>query len=570
MIHDAESGELLETHSFSGNIDAIAVSPDDSRLLIAVHLAPLQQMDLNDPARLLTPIAGGPNDHGGVYSMAFSSNGRWLAVGTHRSGFHLLDRKSKEWRNVKTEPSCNFLTFCNNDAWVAFGQGATQPDNVSIVDVETCSQIAPLPGAAASLSAGDPHGSTLAASSSDRIKIWSLPDRSLKLAIGKSEAKSVAINSSGNVIAISQPFSELRAGAVGIFDTTTGKLLRELITPLRTRISELAFSKDGSRLAACGLHGGIWIFDTNTWQEVGWKEDQPRSTCLTGLSVRPDGRVLATSDQDQRFRLWDLESIHLIATHVLAATNAYSASNVAFDSTGQFLVYANDLNTLSFADPKTGEPNGRFSIPVKGPVHSVVFHPQMPVLYAVAGDGEVYEIDAENRELIQKFPATDRTPIRLSMKLSRDGATMVIGVDYHTQHGIRLIDTLSGETISDSDVGFLDAEITPDLKSVFTITESKGILAPISDLNQYRPLSRVNPGRPGLGRTSAVNPVTGDLIASHGDGKLTFWKANGDLVREFPVGPPGGAITKLTHSPDGRYLLTANGNGTIYIFRVDN
>ena len=160
--------------------------------------------------------------------------------------------------------------------------------------------------------------------------------------------------------------------------------------------------------------------------------------------------------------------------------------------------------------------------------------------------------------------------MNLSMKLSRDGAMMVIGVDYHTEHGIRLIDTLSGTTVFDSKIGYLDAELTPNLKSVFTITGSKGMLAPISDLNQYKSLKTVSTVHPGTWRTSAVNPVTGELIACHGDGKLTFWKPNGDIIREIPVGPPGGAITKLTHSPDGRYMLTANGNGTIYIIRVDN
>ena len=34
------------------------------------------------------------------------------------------------------------------------------------------------------------------------------------------------------------------------------------------------------------------------------------------------------------------------------------------------------------------------------------------------------------------------------------------------------------------------------------------------------------------------------------------------------IGPPQGIIEHVTFTPDGRHLLTANGNGTIYVFRL--
>ena len=47
------------------------------------------------------------------------------------------------------------------------------------------------------------------------------------------------------------------------------------------------------------------------------------------------------------------------------------------------------------------------------------------------------------------------------------------------------------------------------------------------------------------------------------------WDAeSGALIETIKCGPPQGDIGQVAFTPDGRHLLTANGNGTVYVLRL--
>ena len=52
---------------------------------------------------------------------------------------------------------------------------------------------------------------------------------------------------------------------------------------------------------------------------------------------------------------------------------------------------------------------------------------------------------------------------------------------------------------------------------------------------------------------------------------MRLWNPNkkyGNLLKTFQLAPPGGGIHQVAFTPDGRHLITANGNGTIYVLRL--
>ena len=51
---------------------------------------------------------------------------------------------------------------------------------------------------------------------------------------------------------------------------------------------------------------------------------------------------------------------------------------------------------------------------------------------------------------------------------------------------------------------------------------------------------------------------------------MRLWERTTDGRRARTIGPApfGGPVRSVVLTPDGRYLVTANGNGTVYVLRL--
>jgi WD40 repeat protein len=66
----------------------------------------------------------------------------------------------------------------------------------------------------------------------------------------------------------------------------------------------------------------------------------------------------------------------------------------------------------------------------------------------------------------------------------------------------------------------------------------------------------------------ACRPGSTTVAVVVDDGTLRWWDPEaGQPARVFRLGPPEGLIRQLAFSPDGEYLATANGNGTVFLLR---
>jgi WD40 repeat protein len=154
---------------------------------------------------------------------------------------------------------------------------------------------------------GDNAGRWLVTGSVDKtLRVWSVEDGSLANTIrlpagpgyiGKPEA--VAISPDGRRIAAGGwTTGPTQPDQIYIFDRETGAIVRR-IQGLPNGASSLRFSRDGHLLAA--LAGGLRIYSTENWVEIGQDEDYPGGGNQADFAQ--DGR-LATTSNDNKVRLY--------------------------------------------------------------------------------------------------------------------------------------------------------------------------------------------------------------------------------------------------------------------------
>ncbi len=98
------------------------------------------------------------------------------------------------------------------------------------------------------------------------------------------------------------------------------------------RISEVAYSPDGTRLAVASSIG-IWIYDAQTGEELDLLTRHTGSVYSVAFS--PDGTMLASGSGDETIRLWGANT----GRHLPTLTgHTGSVSSVAFNPNGQTLL----------------------------------------------------------------------------------------------------------------------------------------------------------------------------------------------------------------------------------------
>jgi WD40 repeat protein len=118
----------------------------------------------------------------------------------------------------------------------------------------------------------------------------------------------------------------------------------------RAAISAIAFSPDGSLLAAGDIEKRIKLFDVKTAKALRKLEDL--GVAVTSLAFSPDGSLLASAGKEKVVRLWDVKTGQLLKTldgHTLAV------SDVAFSPDGSLLASSGYDKVIQLWDVKTGE-----------------------------------------------------------------------------------------------------------------------------------------------------------------------------------------------------------------------
>ncbi|HKI31789.1 MAG TPA: protein kinase [Gemmataceae bacterium] len=272
-IWNATTGrELFSLKGHSGWVHSVAFSPNGQSLASGSMDKTVKIWDSVTGEELFS-LKG---HAGGVYSVAFSSDGQYLASGSWDETVKIWDcTTAKELFALNHPPQVNNVAFSPDGRRLALG---STERIVKIWDSVTGKELFSLKGHAGGVTsvAFSSDGQRLASGSEDKtVKIWdSVTGKELFSLKGHAGGvTSVAFSSDGQRLA-----SGSEDMTVKIWDSVTGKELFSLkdhanqvdhqLRRLPYRVTCVAFSPDGQRLASGGCWGFITLWEASVSPEV--------------------------------------------------------------------------------------------------------------------------------------------------------------------------------------------------------------------------------------------------------------------------------------------------------------
>ncbi len=520
-------------------------------------------------------LPGDPSGYG-LLNVAFSPDGTLLAA-AYSNGYARLwnpatgqpvgaplpaDPGKKLLGGVAFSPDGKLLATGDEDGYVRLWDPATRQPVGAPVPADTG------PGGSVIGMAFSPDGRLLATAGADgTVRLLNVAAHRV---VGAPLLASTSPPDSVNGVAFS-PDGKLLAtgdydGYVRLWDPATRQAIgAPFLATANGGVIGVTFSPDGTLLATGDTDGTVRLWNPATRQAVGAPLRAlpgPGSGCgVCGVAFSPDGKLLASGDEDGYVRLWDPATQQAVGSPFLAATSG-GLNGVTFSPDGGLLAAAGGDGAVRLWNPVTRQVP-RAPLPaVAGGVNGVAFSTDGRLLASAGGDGTVRTWNLAAQRLAAAIPAETGPGSKVdAVAVSPDG-TLLASAD--GDGTVRLWNPVSGQA-SGSFSGRNAVAFSPD--GTLAAPEVGGTVQ-TWNLATRRAAGVPLPADPGGSVTGVAFSPDGKLLATAGtDGRVRLWDLNTRRAAGAPLpADPAGSVTGVAFSPDGRLLASADGDGTVRLW----
>ncbi|HTX26699.1 MAG TPA: protein kinase [Streptosporangiaceae bacterium] len=279
---------------------------------------------------------------------------------------------------------------------------------------------------------------------------------------------------------------------IDLFDVSTGSRAGTLTGPPTTTptngftqgpLAAAAFNPSGTLLAAGSADGDhVYLWNTSTDDLVttltGPSPKNADFATYTGVAFSPDGSLLAASDENGAVYVWNVDTGALVYDIVTAEI----LSSVAFSPNGKFLAAGGETGTRQafMWDVATGERVANFVDPARGGESSDVSFSPDSTLLAVADlniNGPIYLWNTTSHDLVATLTGVKPDGGVFSLAWNPDGTLLAATYNYSFTY---LWDVAAGKTVGHihdpSDLSMDNVAFSPDgkLLAVTARTDSGG------------------------------------------------------------------------------------------------
>ncbi len=547
-----------------------------------------------------------------VLSVAFSPNGRFLAIGDTNDQIFIWEVTENRpvLRQILLSNShwVRAITFSPDSKMIAIGG---EDGKVYLREIETAKQIAVFEGhidRVRSLTFSH-DGKFIASSSDDRtVRIWDLNRRQLinvsiqhqdkvRIVVFHPDGKTLISASQDNYIQIWKINSE------------SAQFVRSLTLPIpflprpkkntANLLRAIVINPDGKIIATGNDDGIVRFWNLETGEFI--QDLRGHTNWIRSLAWSPDGKFIASASEDETIQIWDpsngqclqilrghtgrvwsvafhpsrpwlvsgddgmkIKFWHVTTGECLGAFKGYSQQTrpIAFSPDGMILATGNNQATVGLKNSKTGEIQE--TIPTDGGnIWSLAYSSDGHILVGGSDDTKIY---------IWDLLGTNRSPILLSghsnwvrtVAVSPDGQHIVSGSDDKTvklwnSHNYKCIATFEGHTDWIRSVSFI-----PNNSLLVSGSDDGTIKVWNIKTKNLEQILRSNQHQIW---TIGVN-LEGNLLASgSNDNTITLW----DLKTYQPITTlikHRNWISSVAFSPDSRFLASGSHDTTIRLWEL--